>query len=232
MKYFIKKFNLLFYIGFFLITTLPVYSQDGLGSWNIINLKANINEKWNIAGESQLRSLQFYNQFHYYEFKTILSYNIDKNFSTSLGVGKYNTYSEGGNFNLPIQSNEVRTFFQLTMKQQMELLKFEHRYRAEQRFTTKGYKNRFRYRVNMTVPINKPKVENGTVYFNTWDEIFMTNDVPYFERNRLFLGFGYQMNEHIVIQSGYIHQFDFKLDDEIGRDFFQISFQYEFDLKN
>ena len=41
----------------------------GLGSWNILNAKFNINEKWSVFGEAQLRSLEFYDRFHYYEYK-------------------------------------------------------------------------------------------------------------------------------------------------------------------
>lgn len=228
-----KLKNLLFVnILLFPLSTLPVYSQDGVGSWNITNLKINIDEQWSLMGEAQLRSLKFYDHFHYYEFKTALNYNIDKNFSTSIGIGKYNTFSEGGNFLSPLQSDEVRTFGQLTMKQYLSFLKFDHRYRAEQRFTTKGYRNRFRYRLNLTVPINKLKIETGTIYLNTWDEIFLTDQGPHFERNRLFMGIGYQLNDNLIVQTGYIYQFDFKLNDEIGRDFLQVSLQYELDILN
>ena len=38
-----------------------------MGSWNILNLKYNPNDKWSVFGEAQLRSLKFYSNFHYYE---------------------------------------------------------------------------------------------------------------------------------------------------------------------
>jgi len=119
-----------------------------IGSWNIINLKMNIDKQWSFFVEPQLRSLSFYNQFHYYERKGGITYNLKSNFSFTTGLGSYNTYSQGGNFKLPYQQKEIRTWVQLIMKQEVDRIKFEHRYRAEQRFTNNGFRNRFRYRLN------------------------------------------------------------------------------------
>jgi len=80
-----------------------------IGSWNIINLKMNIDKQWSFFVEPQLRSLSFYNQFHYYEIKGGITYNLKSNFSFTTGLGSYNTYSQGGNFKLPYQQKEIRT---------------------------------------------------------------------------------------------------------------------------
>ncbi|MCY7420142.1 MAG: DUF2490 domain-containing protein [Chitinophagaceae bacterium] len=205
--------------------------QSQLGSWNIINAKMNINKQWSLFIEPQLRSLSFYNQFHYYELKGGLTYKINSNFVVTTGVGSYNTYSEGGNFKMPYVQKEIRTWVQLVMNQHMEIIKLDHRYRAEQRFTTNGYRNRFRYRLNTVVPINNKKVIPKTFYAAVWNEVFFTDKVPYFERNRFFIGGGYEVNETLAFQTGYVHQFDYKISDETGRDFFQISMLLNFDLK-
>lgn len=60
-------------IAFFIFSVNSIFSQKfDLGSWNILNLKYTINEKWSAFGEAQLRSLKFYNNFHYYEYKGAL----------------------------------------------------------------------------------------------------------------------------------------------------------------
>ena len=59
----------------------------------------------------------------------------------------------------------------------------------------------------------------------------LTNLPAYFERNRFFIGGGYEINDQLSFQSGYVHQFDYKIDDETGRDFFQISLLLNFNLK-
>ncbi len=207
-----------------------VFSQPKLGSWNIINVNLKINKKWNVFAETQLRSLSFYDEFHYYEVKTGGSYKIDKQFSATSGFGSYNTYNEGGDFKNPIQNKEIRTWAQINMKQKTGIINFEHRYRAEQRFTNNGFKNRFRYRLGAIIPINNPELKEKTLYLNIWNELFFTNREPFFERNRLLIGFGYEFNKNTAIQTGYIHQFDYKINDEIGRDFLNITFLYNFNL--
>jgi hypothetical protein len=213
-----------------LFFSLNVFSQNDLGSWNVLNFNVKVNPKWNVFVESQVRSLTFYDQFHYYEYKIGVSYKINPNFSLTTGIGSYNTFSEGGNFELPAQNRETRTWIQVNMKNPLKYVIFEHRYRAEQRFTSNGYKNRFRYRLNAIVPLNKEKIGPKTLYASLWNELFFTDKEPFFERNRLFIGLGYEFSENLAIQSGYIHQFDYKINDETGKDFFNLSLLYTIDL--
>lgn len=202
-----------------------------LGTWNIVNVKTNLNSRWSLFGEAQIRSLRFYNHFHYYEYKAGASYNIGKNFSVLGGFGWYDTYSEGGTFKLPMVNDEFRTWIQVSMRQSLNRIKFEHRYRAEQRWTINGYRNRFRYRIQSVIPLNKQKLEKGTIYAIAWNEIFFTNNPPYFERNRFLLGGGYELTNDLAIQTGFLKQFDYRLNDETGRNFFQIALLYELALK-
>ena len=213
-----------------LLTTNVFFGQSKLGSWNILNANLRINEKWSVFGETQLRSLSFYNEFHYYEVKTGGNFKINKQFSATSGFGSYNTYSEGENFKNPIQNKEIRTWIQFNMKSTLGILNIEHRYRAEQLFTSNGFRNRYRYRLGTTIPINNEVVKEKTFYLNVWNELFFTNREPFFERNRLFVGLGYEFDKHLAMQTGYIHQFDYKINDEIGSDFLNIAILYNFNL--
>lgn len=126
------------------------YAQNfDLGSWNILNLKYNVNDNWSVFGEAQLRSLKFYDNFHYYEYKGGVNYKVHKNATLSLGAGSYQTYKEGGNFVLPKNNDEFRVWPQIILFQSLGKLKIEQRYRAEFRFTSSGYRNRFRYRLGL-----------------------------------------------------------------------------------
>jgi len=123
------------------------YGQTAsLGTWNILNLKYNLNNKWSLFGEAQVRSLKFYNYFHYYEYKGGFNFKAYKNVQLSLGLGSYQTFKEGGNFVLPKNNDEFRIWPQVLLSQSMGKLKTEQRYRVELRFTNAGYRNRFRYR--------------------------------------------------------------------------------------
>lgn len=118
------------------------------------------------------------------------------------------------------------------MSQQVKRWSIEHRYRAEQRFNASGYRNRFRYRLGVNLPINKPSMQNGTFYLQSNYEIFFTNLNPYFERTRLFIGSGYVLNEQSTFQIGLLNQFDYRLTDETGRNFLQLSWLIDIKKKN
>ncbi|MCC6411835.1 MAG: DUF2490 domain-containing protein [Saprospiraceae bacterium] len=223
----------------FLVALLPGYlaiaqNEDlkgDFGTFNVLNLRYKHTDHWSVAGEAQLRSLKFYDDFHYYEIKGIVMYHINQQFEIGGGGGKYKTYSPDGNFEEPVQSDEWRTWQQLSMKLNYRRLRIEHRYRVEQRFTTNGYRNRFRYRLGFTAPLNKPRMEKGTLYLNQSNEVFFTNKAPYFERLRFFIGAGFVFSNVFTLQMGYLHQFDYQLVDETGRDMLQVALQFDLERR-
>jgi len=198
-----------------------------LGSWNILNLKYNVNDKLSVFGEAQLRSLKFYNNFHYYEYKGGVNYKVHKNATLSLGSGSYQTYKEGGNFVLPKNNDEFRIWPQIIVFQALGKLKIEQRYRAELRFTSNGYRNRFRYRLGLSYPFGKEINNYKPFQISASNELFFTDKEPYFERNRMLVAFNYKPSKLTTLQVGYLHQFDYKINDETGRDFLQIGFYLE-----
>lgn len=201
--------------------------SNDLGSWNIINIKYTANDKLSLFGEGQIRSLKFYNHFHYFEYKAGVNYKIEKNVAVTIGAGNYQTYKEGGDFVLPKNNNEFRVWPQLILFQSIGKLKIEQRYRAELRFTSNGYRNRFRYRVGIGHSFGKEINDYKPFQISLSNELFFTNNEPYFERNRLQLALSYKPSKASSIQIGYIRQFDYKINDETGRDFFQIGYFFE-----
>ena len=221
------------------ITILTIYiimseataQTFGLGSWNILNIKYNHTEKLSVFGETQLRSLKFYNNFHYYEYKGGINYKVHKDIMLTLGAGSYQTYKEGGNFVLPKNNDEFRLWPQVIFFQTIGKFKIEQRYRAEIRFTSNGYRNRFRYRFGLSYQFGKEKNEYKPFQISASNELFFTDNEPYFERNRSLIILNYKPTKAIILQIGYIHQFDYKINDETGRDFFQVGFLIELNRK-
>ncbi len=212
----------------FVLLNQYVYSQAfDLGSWNIVNIKYKHNEKWSAFAEGQLRSLKYYDHFHYYEYKAGLNYQLHKSLVLTLAAGSYQTYREGGNFELPKNNNEFRLWPQITLSQQINKIKIEQRYRTELRFTSNGYRNRFRYRLGIAYPFGELKDGYKPYQISLSNELFFTDKEPYFERNRIQASFNYKLNKQISIMLGYLHQFDYKINDETGRDFFMIGYYYE-----
>jgi hypothetical protein len=224
---YIAHYTVLFCVS---INTLSAQTFDP-GSWNIVNLKYSLDEKWSFFGEAQLRSLKLYSNFHYYEYKSGVNYRIHKNVNFTLGAGSYQTYKEGGNFVLPKNNDEFRIWPQVILFQSTGKLKIEQRYRAEFRFTSNGYRNRFRYRLGLSYSFGKERKEYKPFQISASDEIFFTDNEPYFERNRLLFAFNYKSSKTTTLQIGYLHQFDYKINDETGRDFLVIGFYYELSQK-
>lgn len=224
----------------FILITNNTFSFD-LGSWNIINLKYKQNQHLSYFAEAQLRSLKFYDHFHYYEYKGGINYHFDKNAILTMGIGSYQTYKEGGDFVLPKNNNELRIWPQLSLFQSIGKLKIEQRYRAELRFTSNGYRNRFRYRLGLTHPLGKPKNDVQKFQISLSNELFFTDNEPYFERNRILASIQYKISGTdgrpngtdgrpsipTTIQIGYLHQFDYKINDETGRDFLQVGIFFD-----
>jgi hypothetical protein len=198
--------------------------KDEIGSWNIINIHYNHTTKLSFFGEAQLRSLKFYNHFHYYEYKGGINYKLNNAMRLTLGIGSYQTYREGGNFVEPKNNDELRVWPQVTLVQSIGKFKIEQRYRAEMRWTSNGYRNRFRYRMGVSLPFGKDKGTYKPYQVSASNELFFTDNEPYFERNRFLLSFQYKPSPFTAIQVGYLSQLDYKINDETGRDFVVIGF--------
>jgi len=220
--------RILLIVFLFALSFTSFSQKNDLGSWSVINTKLNLSSKWSLFNELQLRSQSFYNNFFYYEIKGGVSYAINKNFSFLLGGGKYMTYTNYGNFEKPVTSDEWRFWQQITMNHYLERIKFEHRYRIEQRWYKNGdYRNRFRYRLAAALPLNRKKIEPGAFYASSFNEVFFTNTEPFFERNRFFVGLGYQFEKYFTLQPGWVYQYDYRNNEGTGKHYFQLTLMFE-----
>ncbi|MFN4972167.1 MAG: DUF2490 domain-containing protein [Bacteroidota bacterium] len=205
------------------LSALAMHAQEQLpGSWNVLNVNYHLNPAVSVFAEGQIRSLSFYSQFHYHEVKGGINYHVHPSLRLSIAAGDYDTYRESGNFMLPKNNDEFRIWPQVLMLQQIGGFKIEQRYRTEMRFTSTGYRNRFRYRLGVSYPFVKSKEGYYIWQAGASNELFFTDREPYFERNRSMLNLQYRINKSVSLQIGYIHQFDYKINDETGIDFLML----------
>lgn len=196
----------------FFISAKAQDPNKGLGSWNIItiNLPGNAQHRWGGYAEVQNRNYGVASHFYYYEAKAGISYNIDNNSSVLLGTGRYTTYGYDAVDDGP-QATETRLWEQFAYNHYISRVKLEHRYRIEQRFVNTGYTNRFRYRLNAIVPVNKPLLAPNTLFAAAYGELFFNNKQPAFERNRFSPSVGYQFSKGFIFQAGFINQRDYRV---------------------
>jgi hypothetical protein len=206
--------------------------SDKLGGWNIVTGVVNPDNKFSYWFEMQTRSQYLTKDFYYYELKGGLCYNVSDKAQFMLGIGDYKTFTYPGNYKSPVATSEFRMWEQLVLRNQVDRVKIEHRYRVEQRWLYGNYRNRFRYRINPIVPLNHTRVIPKTVYLTAFDEVFFTDKGPYFERNRFLVGAGYQFSPVFALQAGFIRQFDYNTTNGgVGKNFIQTNLFLYLDKK-
>lgn len=199
-----------------------------LGNWNSIILKRKISTKWSLLGEGHIRSNNYDLKYDYFEIKSAIGYSITKNLIGLFGTGFFNTYTPGEFFRSPVLQREQRTWLELNLKQTFNRFNFEHRARLEQRFIGDNYKNRFKYRLGLLLPINKAEMIQGSLYLATSDELFMPQHGPAVEKNRFYLGMGYKMNQKVALQIGCINDNDYKSNSHSVKNYLQIMLIFDF----
>ena len=229
----IKLKKALILIGAFLYYGIKVQSQTpGTGTWNVLTGRFNINERWHVFTELQLRSQQTYYHFNYHEVKGGIGYNFLPNLSGLIGTGRYVTYPVNVEFGRPILVSEQRVWQQLIYNQKLDGIRLEHRLRAEQRYTTAGYRNRFRYRINAIIPINKKQFGDNTLFMSASNEFHFNNENVFYEQNRFYLGSGYQFNKNWSMQMGWIYRADYFNNHRAQyKNFIQTSLQFTLNAK-
>lgn len=216
------------------ISSSNLFAQtDKLGGWHIANVNYHLTKNVILYGEVQTRSQKLTDDFYYHELKAGIGYSFPKRNSVLFGLGDYVTYPYPGNYKSPASVKEFRMWEQLVLNNNIDRVKIEHRYRIEQRWLNGVYRDRFRYRLNPIVPITHPTIVAHTLYATAFDEVFFTSKAPYFERNRVFAGMGYQFSKLFAFQLGFIRQFDYRVaDDGSGKNYIQTSFLFTSDHTN
>lgn len=194
-----------------LIFSVTAFAQSApVGTWGIATLvlPGDSTHKWGGYSEFQVRENNVFSNFNYYEMKAGISYDLGKDFTALIGTGRYTTY-DYQNLDAGPLTTETRLWEQMTTTQFLSRLKLEHRYRVEQRWVNGIYRNRFRYRLNVFIPINNTKIVAKTYFISLFDEVFLNNAEPNFERNRVSAALGYQFDRSWILQAGWINQYNY-----------------------
>ncbi|MEP1487826.1 MAG: DUF2490 domain-containing protein [Algibacter sp.] len=190
---------------------LPSFSQSqssDFGNWLIYIGNKKLNSKWNIHNEVQYRNYDAIGDLEQLLLRTGLGYTFNENKNNILlGYGYILSENYISNFDNKVSVNEHRIFQQFTSKQNIGAVKLNHRYRFEQRFIESDFKLRLRYFLGINVPFYNKEASKKTFYASTYNEIFLNTKSSVFDRNRVYGGLGYHLNDKIRIEAGYMNQF-------------------------
>ncbi|MGZ5272733.1 MAG: DUF2490 domain-containing protein [Kaistella sp.] len=200
-----------YFIIIFLVFFRINAQQEHISSFSALTVTYKIHPKFFLYAEGQLRGIEDYSYPDYYEIKGGIGYNLTKNHKPFIGIGRYGNYK-----NRIMDKEEFRFWLQDVIDVKAGKFKFENRFRAEKSWFYEPVKDvhsdriRLRYRLNISVPLNAESVKPGTVFANVYDEVFfITTEKPLFARNRVFGGFGYQIDENFGMATGYLWQREF-----------------------
>lgn len=227
------RFKAVFLLLFImLIISARLHAQNNrTGTFGIatVVLPGDSLHRWGGYAELQTRSDELFSNFFYYETKAGISYDLDRSFTALLGTGRYVTNDNPENLAV---ATEFRLWEQMTVNQFLYRVKIEHRYRIEQRWINGLYRNRFRYRLNVFVPLNHKKIDAKTWFISVYEEVFMNNKVPHFERNRFSAALGYHFDQSINVQAGWLNQYNFSPAFAADKNNLALTFMYRINRKN
>ena len=193
-------------IRIFILGSLTGFSQQDNGNWLMYFGTNKISEKFSIHSELQYRNHTISpTNIEQLLLRTGLNYHFKPNASATFGYAHIGNHVYESVRKSP-ETEEHRIWQQLLTTNNIGRVKFEHRYRLEERFAESDFKMRFRYRLMLFVPLNRPKIETGTMYLGVYDEIFINDKATFFDRNRLYGGLGYQYADNIHFQVGVLRQ--------------------------
>jgi hypothetical protein len=196
-------------VALILVLMLPILAasqESNFGNWLIYIGNKKLNSKWNIHNEVQYRNYNAIGDLEQLLLRTGIGYNLSENNNTILlGYGYILSENYVGETDKETAVNEHRIFQQFTSKQSICNVKLSHRYRFEQRFLEDHFKLRFRYFLGLNISLSKK--ETNRYYISAYNEIFLNSKSSIFDRNRVYGGIGYKINDSIRLEAGYMNQF-------------------------
>lgn len=180
--------------------------ESNLGNWMLLFGNKNINEKVNWHHEVQYRNYDAIGDLEQLLLRTGLGFKVEENTNLLLGYGfiRSENYTQE---DTKVVVNEHRIFQQVITKQSVNKLRLQHRYRFEQRFVEENFRLRFRYFLGLAYPLWKEESSPREFYYSMYNEIFLNTKSDVFDRNRLYSGLGYKLNDTFRFELGYMNQF-------------------------
>ncbi|RZS93404.1 DUF2490 domain-containing protein [Aquimarina brevivitae] len=176
--------------------------EDQWGAWYMYFGTNAISDKLSIHTEAQFRLYNVGSNFNQLLLRTGLNYHLSEEAMVTGGYAFIATDPTYLEFPGEEDSKEHRIFQQFILKNTVGKMKFEHRYRLEQRFistqTEDFTAHRARYRLLLTYPIT------DHWFVSVYDEVFINLQEPIFDQNRLFGAVGYAFTKDLNIQLGYL----------------------------
>lgn len=170
-----------------------------------------LNEKWSLTGDGGIRMKKACSEKAATLGRIGFQYQINKSLSTTLGGAYFSQYIGD-----KINSEEWRGYQEIFLKHNFNRLFASHRLRIEERYfhnlttRTDNFNFRLRFRFYIIIPLNNNSMQDNTFYILAGDEVFLSfgEQITYnFNQNRAIGGFGYKLNDALMINLTYVYQY-------------------------
>ena len=172
------------------------------------------NSQFGIQGDIQYRNWNLIGDLEQLLLRSGLTYR-PKGANVKLTLG-YANITTGAFGDSDATSGENRIYQEAIMPHQLgNRLYFDHRFRYEQRLVeNQDFRTRYRYALFLNIPLNKSSIEPSAVYLALYNELFINGQtdigdnrtVELFDRNRTYLGMGYQLSPALSVRLGWMNQ--------------------------
>lgn len=211
----------------YLVVLFLLFAASANGQKQIANHRAvwfgyfnqsRLSDKWGIWLDVHARRTQFLDRWATQLIRPGITYYVNDHFRITAGYAYARSFPAPG---LHTVRPENRLWQQVLWTTRNKRLHTQQWIRIEERFNRKisqdklqngsDFNFRFRYLLNLMVPINRTYIEPNTVFFAFNNEIHINagKQITYnlFDQNRLFVGMGYQFTKGLNLQVGYMNQF-------------------------
>lgn len=182
--------------------------QSKFGAWYMSFNTVDFNDNWQLQNDIQYRNFNAIGDLEQLLLRGGLGYNLSENNNNFLlGYAFIRTGELDTENNVQEEHfDEHRIYQQFITNQQFGRFYLSHRYRLEERFLKNDFKIRFRYFLNLRVALNNKTLQKNTVYFSTYNEVFINGQGTIFDRNRLYGAFGYHFSNSFRVDVGAMAQ--------------------------
>ena len=248
MRRFSLCFCLLIALPGLLVAQKEIVDQEN--AWLMYIGNHRVTKTWGIHTEYQFRRADIFKEWQQSLLRFGVDYHTQSGEQFSLGFAWIKSFPYG-EYPAAHDYTEHRIWQQFITKSKFHRIELQHRYRLEQRFVENWihsndglyslsgfqYLQRFRYRLQLAVPINKKELSDNTLFFIANDEVFLGFGKGIgkniLDQNRLYCALGWRFNQACNLQMGYLNQLIVKRDGiHIERNHtFQTTITYNFDWR-
>lgn len=200
-----------------------IIDRNAIG-WFVYNGNHQLGKRWQLHTEYQWRRTELIRSWQQSLARLGLMYKLTDRVKVSGGYTFFTTYPYG---NYPVADQgvptpESRLYEDIQVDDKLGILKLTHRFRLEQRWQGIGdetnprhivrweYENRARYQIAGEFPLKGPTIDDGEVYVNFFDELFIgfgrNVEQNVFNQNRISGGLGYQIRDSFRLELNYLYQ--------------------------